>query len=172
MKSKVLQISFTTICLLCAPIFAKGPELSRDPLFHIERNKNANIIQYDAQLQKDGTLDLKKPVIAYWIRLANEGEIKKLTWIQRRFAFGVKAKTDKTNNVATMKLAVNIGRTMLVKKVGDDYRAITDINGTDSYIEKVFIQARGRGLLTRVDYIEVFGVALDSHEKQYERFVP
>ena len=158
--------------LFSVPLHILGEESNRDPLFHIERNKNANIIQYDAQLQQDGTLDLKKPVIVYWIRLANEGEIKKLTWIQRTFAFGVKAKTDKSQNTATMKLAVNVGRKFMVKKVDDDYKAITDINGIQCFVEKVFIQARGRGLSTRVDYIDVYGVALDSQEKQYERFEP
>lgn len=160
------------LCLLTIPTLVTASELSSDPLFHIERNKNANIVQYDAQLDQDGRLHGKEPVIAYWIRLADEGEIKKLSWIQRKFAYGFKIEIDKEDNSARVDMTVKIGRSIVVKRNGEDYRAVAHINGVESFIDKIFIQAHGRGLFTRVDYIEFYGSAVIDQKAQHERFVP
>lgn len=160
------------LCLLVIPVLAIGAEPVRDPLFHIERNKNANIIQYDAQLDQDGNLNGKEPVVAYWIRLANEGEIRKLTWIQRKFAYGFKIKLDRNNNNARVDMAAKIGRSIVVKRNGEDFRAVAEISGVESFIDKIFIQASGRGIFTRVAYIDLYGSAVANQEAQYERFVP
>jgi len=55
--------------LLCTPLLAQAEELTSHPLFHIERSKNANIVQYDAQVAVDGRLFEKEPIVGYWIRL-------------------------------------------------------------------------------------------------------
>jgi len=160
------------LCLFVIPSLAIGTEPARDPLFHIERNKNANIVQYDAQLDQDDKLHGKEPVVAYWIRLANEGEIKQLTWIQKKFAYGFKIKLNRKDNSAKLDLAARIGRSMVVKRNGKDYRAVADINGVESFIDRIFIQASGRGIFTRVEYIEFYGSAVANQKAQYERFVP
>jgi hypothetical protein len=146
-----------------------GGEPGRDALFHIERNKNANIVQYDVQIGADGRLDSKKPVVAYWIRLAEQGQIRKLTWIQRKFAYGFTVKLDQDENTATLNLVRKIGRTIEVKRVGEDYRAVTQIHGVASYIDRIFIHASGKGLSTRVDYIDLHGNAVKNLDVQYER---
>lgn len=154
------------------PLIVHGDTPLRDALFHIERNKNANIVQYDARLTKSGLLDRKEPVVAYWIRHAEQGQMKKLSWLQRKFAYGFKVKLDSEQNTAILDMAVDLGRTILVRRDGQDYRAITDINGETSYVDKVFIHARGKGLTTRVNYIEWYGHSVDSGEELYERFSP
>jgi len=146
-----------------------GDEPGRDALFHIERNKNANIVQYDAQIGPNGRLDSKKPVVTYWVRLAEQGQVKKLTWIQRKFAYGFAVKLDKDENTATLNLVRKIGRTIEVKRVGEDYRAVTQINGVESYIDRLFIHATGKGLSTRVGYIDLHGNAVKNLDVQYER---
>ena len=160
------------LCLFAVSSLAIGAEPVRDPLFHIERNKNANIVQYDAQLDQDGKLHAKKPVVAYWIRLANEGEIKNLTWIQKKFAYGFKITFNNKDNSAKMDMATKFGRPIVVKRNGDDYRAVAEINGVESFIDKIFVHASGRGIFTRVNYIELYGTAVTDQKAQYERFVP
>jgi len=158
--------------LLVLPWPAIAAEPSRDSLFHIERNKNANIVQYDAQLGPDGRLYAREPVIAYWIRYANEGETKELSWIQRKFAYGFNVKLDKENNRATIDMAADIGRSLLIKRSGEDYRAIGKVDGVECYIDRIFIQANGSGISTRVEYIELFGTAVSDQKEHYERFSP
>jgi hypothetical protein len=114
--------------MLC-PLIVHGDNPLEDALFHIERNKNANIVQYEARLTTSGLL-------------------------------------------ATLDMALNLGRTILIRRDGQDYRAIADINGETSYVDKVFIHARGKGLTTRVNYIEWYGHSVHSGEELYERFSP
>jgi hypothetical protein len=146
--------------------------LRREPLFKIERNKNANIIQYDVQIGPDDRLDPKKPVIAYWIRLADEGEVKELSWVQKTFAFGFKARYDPASDSASLDMAVEIGRDFTVVRDGDVYRAKTTIAGAESYLDRIYISARKRGLFYKVDYVDIFGKDASTGEERFEHFVP
>lgn len=165
-------ISLLLVAITITPAMLNGAEPDHDALFRIERNKNANIVQYDARIGANGMLHAKEPVAAYWVRLAEQGQVKKLTWIQKKFAFGFKVKIDRDENTATVDLAIDIGRTIVVKQVDEDFRAVTQINGTASYLEKIFIHASGNGISTRVDYLELFGIAVKSGNEQYERIPP
>jgi len=65
---------FILVCVvLVVPTQSFSKDLEARPLFRIERSKNANIVQYDVQLTPDGKIYSKEPVIAYWIRLAKDG---------------------------------------------------------------------------------------------------
>lgn len=165
-------MSLLVMVVCFVSILAHGNEPGRDPLFHIERNKNANIVQYDAQLAPDGRLLSREPVVGYWIRLANEGEIKELSWVQQKFAYGFKAKLNEKENTVILDMAAKLGRTILVRRDDEDYRAIAEIDGVESFIEKIYISASGSGMSTRVDYIELFGEAVETRDDQHERFSP
>lgn len=173
MKQEILKA--ISLCLLAAaitPTILNGAEPDHDALFHIERNKNANIVQYDARIGTNGMLHEKEPVAVYWVRLAEQGQVRKLSWSQRKFAYGFKVKLDNNKNTATMDMALNIGRTIMVKREDEDYRAVIQINGVTSYLEKMFIHASGKGISTRLNYIELHGNAVTNGDKQYERIPP
>jgi hypothetical protein len=146
--------------------------LRREPLFKIERNKNANIIQYDAQIGPDGMLDAKNPVVAYWIRLAEEGQVRKLSWIQRTFAFGFHADYDPVSDTAPMEMEVDIDRNITVVRDGDVYRAKTTIDGAPSYLDRIYIMAHKRGFLIKVEFVDIYGRDASTGEERYEHFVP
>ena len=167
-----LFIRFLLIAIISNVMMAQAGGPRRDALFHIERNKNANIVQYDAQVTEEGQLYSEDPVVGYWIRLANEGEIKELTWIQTKLAYGFKVKLGKDKITAKMDMAADIGRSISIERNGEDYRAIADIDGMPSYIDRIFIHATGSGLSTKVDYIELFGTAVKDQDERYERFTP
>jgi hypothetical protein len=155
-----------------APAGAHADELIRDALFHIERSKNANIVQYDAQLGTDGNLHTKTPVVGYWIRLAHDGEIKELSWAQKKFAYGFKIKHNKKDNTASMDMAADLGRSITIMKEGEDYRAVANIDGVNSFIDKIFIHSSGSGLSTKVEYVDLFGKSVTDQAELYERFNP
>ena len=117
-------VKLLLIVSIVAPAILHGAELERDALFHIERNKNANIIQYDAQVKPDGMLDSREPVVGYWIRLAEQGQVKELIWIEKKFAYGFTTKLNKGENTATLDMAADIGRTILVKRDGEGVRNV------------------------------------------------
>ncbi len=146
--------------------------MRREPLFKIERSKNANIIQYDAQIGADGMLDAKTPVVAYWIRLADEGEVRELSWVQRTFAFGFHAHYDPVTDTVSMKMAVDIDRDIAVVRDGDVYRAKTTIDGAPSYLDRIYIMAHKHGLLISIDYVDIYGKDASTGDERFEHFVP
>jgi len=93
-----LSISILFVIIASAAIvhgrqpLCEGPETRH--LFKIERSKNANIVQYDVQVTPDGKLYQQEPIIAYWIRLTEDGRKRELTFFQRKWSYGFKTKYD------------------------------------------------------------------------------
>ena len=160
------------LALLCTPLLVQAETPTRQHLFKIERSKNANIIQYDAQIAPDGKLMKKEPVVGYWIRLAEQGQVQELSWVQRNFAFGFKAKLDSSREKVKLDMAADFGQPIFVIRNGDEYRATFSIEGSLSYLEKIFIQASGKGMRITIEYIEMFGVDVETGEASYEKFFP
>jgi hypothetical protein len=169
-QCKILCFVIFTLAIAPMPVFAKDP--NKQSLFHIERNTNANIVQYDVQTGSDGKLYKKEPVRAYWIRLAHEGQVKELSWIQKEFAYGFDADFDSETDTVVLEMAADLGRDITVQRAGEVYRATITIDGKSSYLDKLFIHATGKGLSTEVDYIDLYGKDVNSSADTYERFVP
>jgi hypothetical protein len=164
--------TFLIVILLLAPAMVAATGLERQSLFKIERSKNANIIQYDAQIGADGKLYKKEPVIGYWIRLAEQGQVKKLSWVQRKFAFGFDTKFHQSSDSATINMVADLGQPIEVRHHDGKYRAILKLDDGESELEKIFIQAHGKGISVTVEYIEIFGNDLESGEKTYAKIIP
>ena len=160
------------LALLYAPLPVQAETLARQHLFHIERSKNANIVQYDAQVGADGKLFKKEPVVGYWIRLAEQGQVKELSWIQKTFAFGFDTKLDKSRESAGLQMKADVGREINIIRNCDEYRATVMIDGALSYFEKMFIDASRKGFSLTVRYVELYGEDIQTGEARYEKFVP
>lgn len=59
-------------------------------VFYVQRSMNPNTVVYAARFQANGKLEPDEPLVAFWRRFNNEGELKELSFIERRFAYGVK----------------------------------------------------------------------------------
>ena len=160
------------LTLLCMPLLARDETLVSQPLFHIERSKNANIVQYDAQVAADGKLFKKEPVVGYWIRLNEQGQKQSLNWLQRSFAFGFKTKLDKSRESAELNMKADVGEVIKIVREGDIYRATITIDGAPSYFEKMYIDATRDGLSLDVRYVELFGEDMKTGEARYEKLLP
>ena len=167
-----IYLALLTFALMTAPALVCAAQTGPQPLFKIERSKNANIIQYDAQIGSDGKLLKKEPVVGYWIRLAEQGQVKQLSWIQRKFAFGFSAKYHRDSDTATIDMVDDIGQPITVKRVEGKYMAVIDLEGQPSQLERIFIQAHGKGISVTVEYVEIFGVDLKSGEPTYGKIIP
>jgi hypothetical protein len=111
MKKKIWW--FAVCVLLAAPA---GAQVKTRPLFIIERSKNANVVHYDAQLTADGKLDPAEPVIAYWVLLAKDGSREKLSWVEKKKAYGFIIKPDTSVNGYKMTLVAAPEKPITVKK--------------------------------------------------------
>ena len=160
------------LALVFAPAFLYAEDPQHQSLFKIERSKNANIIQYDAQIGSNGKLLKKEPVIGYWIRLAEQGQVQELSWIQSTFAYGFKTKYNQANDTATVDMVVDIGRPITVQRMKGKYIATVDLDGTPSQLVRIFIEAHGKGARVTVEYVEIFGTDLKTGEETYARIIP
>lgn len=60
-------------------------------LFYVQRTINANTIVYTLNKDESGKINEKEPIKVYWIKYAQGGKIDHLTYIQKNYAYGVKA---------------------------------------------------------------------------------
>ena len=143
-----LLISF---CLLTATIMSSATE-SR--LFHIERLKNANIVCYDVR-EENGNLDMDNPIHVYWIRLAEDGSRKELSFIQRTLAFGYKI-VSKGQNEVEVKLTAYKGRSIRICQHKGKWVGRVSINGKECTLEHIYVKTKTPDAM-RVEYVELFG---------------
>ena len=160
------------LALLFAPLLVQAETPTRQDLFHIERSKNANIIQYDAQVGADGKLFKKEPVVGYWIRLAEEGQVMELSWVQKTFAFGFNAKPASDRESLVLEMKLDLGAPIRVIRDGDRFRATVPIEGSPSWLEKIYIDAERKGLSANIHYVEIFGTDRETGEARYQKIVP
>lgn len=124
-------------------------------LFQIERSKNANEIHYAAQVAKDGSLDAKEPIAAFWVMKAEDGRREGLTFMEKKMAYGF----DLTARGAEwdLKLAAAPERAIKVVSVGGRWRAQTQLNGKAAYLQKIFITTKEGGVMPTVISIDLYG---------------
>lgn len=58
-------------------------------LFYLQRDPNANTVVYQLNVNDAGKIDEDEPVRMFWLRYAEHGERQDLSFIQRRFAYGL-----------------------------------------------------------------------------------
>ena len=158
--------------LLFAYSAAVAAAASTHPLFIIERSKNANVVHYDAQLDGNGRLDPKEPVIVYWIMLAEDGRREELNWLERHKAYGFSIHQDRGGQFYRMTLMAYEEREVKVFQDGEKVRAEIAIDTRPSYLERIYIDSTEGTLIPKVNYIELFGQDVKSGEKRYEKILP
>jgi hypothetical protein len=170
MKKSPLKTAI--FALVISPLTLPANEAAQEQLFRIERSKNANIVQYDARLGPDGKLARKDPIVAYWVRLAEDGRQEELSWLQKTFAYGFDAELSTDRTQLTLNLKADIGRPLLVRCTDFKCRTTAKIDGAPTYLRKIFVHSSGKGLATSVEFIELFGEDVNGGGERYERLIP
>jgi hypothetical protein len=172
MKMKMIK-PLTLVLFLMVPLVAMAEDSTPTPqrLFHIERNKNTNIVVYDAQVMPDSSLAEEDPVVVYWIKLAEGGHTKELKGIERKMAYGFSVDSREGNRLV-IDMKADVGRNLVVDMHEGVYRAFMEINGRQAILEKIYIFAKETLMLPSVKYLELFGVDVASGEEVYEKLIP
>jgi Domain of unknown function (DUF4833) len=160
------------LVLLFTPSLALEDGTRDRPLFIIERSKNANVVRYDIRLTPEGTPDPETPIIAYWLRMAEDGRKRPLKWIEKELAYGFEARYDSQQDVIFIEMVADAQRSIRVYRHEGLYRAETLIGGRPAFICKIYVKSTESGLMPRVDYIDFYGMDVKSGEPRYERYVP
>ena len=143
----------------------------RDSLFRIERNKNRNIVQYNACLLQNNNISDSDPVEAYWV-LAN-GQKEELNVLESKQAYGIESKEKLGENKFRIFLAALKDRNIIVQKMKGDYKALVQINGEPSILERVYVKSEEQALgLPKVHYVDLSGRILQTSRPIKERITP
>lgn len=156
------------LSVLSVPFYAQDntyPTPKR--LFRIERNKNRNLVCYDANIT-DGQLNLKDPLKIYWVNREKEpGKITNLSMIQRKLAYGYKL-ISASGESCKITLSAYPGRELTLTKQGADYVCLIEINKKPAVLQSLYVKAKESNFMT-VEYVELRGISLDSKQPISER---
>ena len=155
-------------CLLLAP--AVGAAQTTREIFHIARSKNANVVRYDARITKDGQLDPKSPVFAYFRRA--DGSTFPITAFEFRFFYGFKVKLDESGKFWHLTIAAAKDRLMKLYLVDGKPLAEGRIAGVQAYVSKFFVQFKKDTLIPGVEWVDLYGAELKTGRAVHERVVP
>lgn len=148
------------------------PPPSKELLFYIQRNKNANAIVYEARMDAQGRLMANDPVAVRWIRYTHGGKREGLSVFEDKWAYGVRhVRTEK--GVARMRFVASNTYPFRVE-VGKDNQAEARmlINGRYARLRHVEIQAKESSFLPKILHVDLYGTVVGSGEEINERIFP
>lgn len=172
LRSALPIVPALLLVLALAAGSAADGDKSSQPLFRIERSKNANVVQYDARVREDGSLARGEPVDAYWLRLASSGKRKELKWLARKAAYGFDVHWQDDGSLE-LEMVAPIGRRVRVVRTEEAWQARTRIAGRECRIERIFVQSRERRFgLPKVEFVDFTGRDVETGEQRTEHYVP
>jgi hypothetical protein len=157
---------------ILAPVWSSAiPWSKTDHLFVIERSKNKNCVEYVARVTENDDLQESSPVAVYWI--LENGRQKDLSLIEKKYAYGIHSEEKLEKNRFKILLAALKDREIILEKVGASFKAIANIDGQESILEKIYVKTK-EGLigLPKVLYVDVFGRTKETSLPVKERIIP
>lgn len=128
-------------------------------LFYLQRDPNANTICYTLNYNKYGELDAGNPVKIFWIKYAEKGERKELSYLQKKLAYGVTVLRQGKDRYEIKPVAYPHRSFFLKKDNCNQYQVFTTISNKDCTLKRVFIRILGGlPLSPKVQYIELHGI--------------
>ena len=171
MKTKVFIVFYIMTFLFLSAVSGETLCDKRDPLFRIERSKNKNIVQYDACLLQNKKISESDPVHAYWV-LAN-GQKEELSILESKEAYGIQSKEKLGENKFRIVLAALKDRSLTVQKMKEGFKALTQISGELSILERVYVQSEEQTVgLPKVQHVDLFGRSLRTNKPVKEQIIP
>lgn len=127
-------------------------------LFYLQRSTNTNTIICELN-NKEGVLDLNDPVHVYWLRYADQGQKSELSFLQRKFAYGVKSTLISKDKYELHFVSYKKLLMYLIKGPNNKYNVFTTINQKQAILNRIFVKIDGGTLWApNVEYVEMQGV--------------
>lgn len=144
-------------------------------VFYLQRSGNPNTVIYAVNLDANGSIDTTDPVRVYWRRYNDQGETKKLTFTERRLAYGVKYRASPQNPASYIASLVSLPSLKVVVEQlrSGKVRASLPISGTPAQLVCVYVEWKKRlGIIPKILHIDIVGNDLSSGQRLVERIRP
>ena len=153
-----------------SPLKFPVPKGISNQLFYLQRDPNINTIICELNADKNGIVDREEPILVYWIRYAEKSDKQDLSYIQRKFAYGIQTKELAKDQfelrfVSHKKLPLYLQR-------GKDkkFHVYLTVNQKKIQVERIFVRIEGGSFwLPNVKYVEIKGVNTDNDAVISER---
>lgn len=151
----LISLSFAGVAQTGFPV----PNGNNKQLFYLQRTPNTNTIVYELNY-KNGEIDFENPVHEFWIRYQENGQRQELSYIQRKFAYGIKSKKLGDNRYELS--FVSYKKYKMYLEPGPDKRlnVYTKINNKKVMLTSIFLKIREGGSFwsPNIEYVEVSGI--------------
>ena len=142
-----------------SPLTFPTPKNISNQLFYVQRDPNTNTIICQLNVDKSGAVVKDEPVNVFWIRYGDNGEKKELSYIQRKFAYGILTK-DLGNGQFELRFTSHKKLPMYLYKSATDkkYHVYATINNKKMQLDRIFLRIEGGSFwLPNVKYVEIKG---------------
>jgi hypothetical protein len=142
-------------------------------LFYVQRTPNANTIVYELNVGSNGQPDEDAPVHPYWIRYNEKGQKEDLSYIQRKFAYGVNAKALGNNKWDIRFVSYKKFPLTLMKGTDGKYHIFATISQRQFIVNRIFVKIEGGSFwVPNVRFVEFKGTDPATGKEVTERFKP
>ncbi len=162
--TKINYILLTLLLLIPARgvLYAGTPDCcERQFLFKIERTRDADEVYYDVNLCVDGSLQTENPVNVYWVRHTGDGRHDPLTWMQKRYAYGLNI-LERSKDKVVFQFVSYDKMTFVVQRDHQGNFKVYTTNGHKSEVRSIrVIFEPGTLLIPAIEKVELY--TLSSH---------
>ncbi|NID10355.1 DUF4833 domain-containing protein [Fibrivirga algicola] len=138
-------------------------------LFYLQRDPNTNTVIYALNL-KNGQIDKDDPIKAYWIRYGEQSQQEELTYVQRTFAYGIKARPLRNEEYEFSFVSYKKLPFHLAKTAQNTYYVYTTVNKKKVIVKRVYLRIEGGTMwVPNVKYIQFEGTNASTGEALVER---
>lgn len=138
------------------------PEGIDNLLFYVQRTINSNTIVYTLNQDTNGKINEQEPISAYWVKFAQGGKKEQLTYIQKKYAYGLRSKLlDRDKGVFMVEfVSYDKKQLYLIKSIHDNkYHVYSYIKNRLSIVRNIFVQIEGGTFwLPNVKYVELTAI--------------
>lgn len=149
------------------------PRFKPNTQFYVQRTPNTNTIMYELNM-KNGVLNDDNPVHVYWIRYADGGATQELSYIQRKFAYGVKVNKLGEEKYKLLFAAYDKIPFYLMKSTAGIFHTYVELDGKMVVLKRLYIRIDPGGTFwaPNVKYVEFKGTEVSSGKEIIKRINP
>lgn len=154
-----------------SPLKFPTPKGIKNQLFYLQRDPNINTIIYELNVDANGIIDRKEPVLVYWLRYGEKGEKKDLNYIQRKFAYGIQTK-ELAKDQYEIRFVSHKKIPMYLMVSPDDHKfhVYVTVNNKKIQLDRIFLRIDGGSFwLPNVKYVELKGINTENDAAVTER---
>ncbi|MFT3827549.1 MAG: DUF4833 domain-containing protein [Chitinophagaceae bacterium] len=128
-------------------------------LFYLQRTPNVNTIVCELKYEENGAMDTTNPVHVFWIRYGEQGQRAELSFIQRKFAYGVSAKKVGVEKYELHFVSYKKYSMYLMKGTDRKFHVYASINKKWVILNRIYIKIKEGGSFwsPNIEHVELYG---------------